>query len=126
MNGVAGGFVMANHGKREPLTRMSNGDGVVIYAPKLEFGKKEPCQKFIAIGKVINDVPYQVEMIKDFHPFRLDVEYQRSEEAEIRPLIEKLNFINDKAKWGFKFRFGHFEIGKEDFIRIADAMDANM
>ena len=31
--GIAGGFVMANHGKRAPLARMSRGDRILICAP---------------------------------------------------------------------------------------------
>ncbi|MGH3445755.1 MAG: hypothetical protein ACRDPB_10310 [Nocardioidaceae bacterium] len=31
--GLGEGFVMANHGKRAPLARMSHGDAVLIYSP---------------------------------------------------------------------------------------------
>src|SRR5436305_119761 len=40
--GVTGGFVMANHGKRAPLTRMSRGDGIFIYSPATTYPGGEP------------------------------------------------------------------------------------
>ena len=36
--------------------------------------------------------------------------------------IGRLSFIKDKARWGFRFRTGHFEIGAADFELIAEAM----
>ena len=41
---------------------------------------------------------------------------------EIRPLIDQLNFIEDKQCWGYMFRFGFFEINQADFALIADQM----
>ncbi|MGI8679599.1 MAG: hypothetical protein ACR2LX_13130 [Jatrophihabitans sp.] len=31
--GVSGGLVMANHGKRSPVARMTAGAGTLIYSP---------------------------------------------------------------------------------------------
>lgn len=39
--------------------------------------------------------------------------------AEIRPLIERLSFIQDKTHWGYAFRYGHLEIPRADFELIA-------
>ncbi len=61
-------------------------------------------------------------MSPDFIPFRKDIEFISAKEADIRPLIDELDFIADKKRWGYKFRFGHFEISKKDFELISLAM----
>ena len=38
--GVTGGFVMANHGKRAPLTRISRGDGILMYSPTTHLSQR--------------------------------------------------------------------------------------
>jgi hypothetical protein len=45
--GVAGGFVMANHGKRAPLARMSPGDGILMYSPTTAYPHGEPLRAVI-------------------------------------------------------------------------------
>ena len=34
-------------------------------------------------------------------------------------MLDSLSFIKDKSKWGYAFRFGHFEILRVDFELIA-------
>ncbi|HUR89504.1 MAG TPA: hypothetical protein VMZ74_10495 [Ramlibacter sp.] len=48
-----------------------------------------------------------------------------SREAAIAPLLDGLDFIGDRARWGYKFRFGLFEIGPADMQCIAGAMAAD-
>ena len=43
-------------------------------------------------------------------------------EISILPLIEKLDFIQDKRRWGVPFRRGCFSISEADFKRIAFLM----
>ena len=45
-------------------------------------------------------------------------------EAPIRPLIDDLDFIEDKTRWGYRFRFGVFEISEHDLGVIRAAMGA--
>jgi len=40
----------------------------------------------------------------------------------IRPLIDSLEFIKNKEKWGYIFRTGCFEINKHDFNLIESQM----
>jgi len=40
----------------------------------------------------------------------------------IRPLIDSLEFIKNKEKWGFIFRTSSFEINKHDFDLIKSHM----
>jgi EVE domain len=120
--GVKGGFAQFSHGKLAPARRPSQGDWVIYYSPKLRFGEAEPCQKFVAIGQVTDDEPFQVEQFPGFKPWRRKIRYERAAEADIRALIERLSFIKNKTKWGAAFRFGFFEISKSDFRAIAKRM----
>ena len=78
----------------------------------------EKLQAFTAIGQAIDEAVYQFEMTPNFTPFRRNIKFYDCKEASILPLVEKLNFIQDKKKWGFKFRFGFFEITERDFNLI--------
>jgi len=124
--GIAGGFVQLNHGKKRPLQRMSAGDWLVIYSPRVEFEDKKSLQVFTAVGRIRSGEIYQHDMGDGFVPYRLDVDYVKCEEAEIRPLLDHLSFIPNKQHWGYAFRFGHLEILKEDFTLIAQAMGVDV
>lgn len=120
--GAAGGFTQAGHGKNSGLKRLGRGDYLVFYSPRTSFDGGEPLQCFTALGRVTDDEPYQVEMSPKFHPWRRKVEFSSAREAPIQPLLEKLEFIPDKKRWGYPFRRGLFEIERLDFVRIAEAM----
>jgi hypothetical protein len=120
--GVSGGFCQLCHGKATPLKRMAKGDWLIYYSPKVDFDGGEAYQRFTAIGRVAGETVYEFAMTKDFVPFRRDVEYLKAKHAPIRPLLEKLSFIKDAKRWGYAFRFGHFEIEKRDFDLIAATM----
>ena len=122
MIGVKGGFIQLNHGKRAPLQRLSASDGVVFYSPRTSYPDGEPLQAFTAIGRVKTGEVYRVQMTSRFKPFRADVKFLKAKEAPIRPLIDRLSFIKDKAHWGARFRFGHLNIREADFALIAAAM----
>lgn len=106
MRGVQGGFVQVCHGKEGPLKQMSPQDWIVYYSPTIKFGEKTPCQAFTAIGQIREGKPYSFQMSPDFIPFRRDVNFIPCQEIPILPLIEKLDFIQDKRRWGFPFRRG--------------------
>lgn len=89
----------------------------------LIFGKKEPCRRFTAIGVVGPREPYTFAMFETFVPFRRDVTFVRSaREAAIAPLVARLSFLTNKAKWGFPFMRGLFEVPAADFQEIASSM----
>ncbi len=117
-HGVAGGFMQANHGKQGPLRRMSAGDGVICYSPKQTYQVNKPLQAFTAIGRVADDRVYQHKMNDDFIPYRRNIEWLKCRETPIAPLILTLDFIKNKASWGYQFRFGFFEITERDFKLI--------
>ena len=120
--GVHGGFGQFSHGKLAPARRPSQGDWVVYYSPKLKFGESEPCQKFVAMGQVIDSAAFQVKQFPGFKPWRRKIRYERVVEADIQALIERLSFIKNKTKWGAAFRFGFLQITKSDFTAIAKRM----
>jgi hypothetical protein len=122
--GVEGGFTQANHGRPTTLRRMARGDLVAFYSPRTSYPDGPPLQRFTAIGVFVDDEPYQVEMTPTFHPWRRRVEFFDCDEPPIHDLLDQLDFIRDKRRWGFVFRRGLFEIGDEDFRRIATAMKA--
>lgn len=122
MRGVAGGFMQVCHGKCSPLKRMKEGDWVIFYSPSQTMHGKEKSQSFTAIGRTIDDHVYPFQMTDDFIPFRRNVRFEKCAETPIQPLIEQLEFIKDKSRWGYPFRFGFFEISENDFNLIASKM----
>ena len=123
--GVAGGFTQANHGKPHMLKRMRRGDWIVFYSPRTDFPDGAPLQAFTAIGEVTDDEPYQVTMGPDFEPWRRRVDFLPVRETPIRPLLDDLEFVEDKSRWGYKFRFGVFEISEHDLGVIRAAMSVS-
>jgi hypothetical protein len=124
--GVTGGFLQLNHGKEAALRRLEAGDGVIIYSPRTAYPGGEPLQAFTAIGTVVTGAVYQVEMTPAFTPYRVDVQFVLSREAQIRPLVERLSFIENKSHWSAAFRFGHLEVPASDFALIAERMEARI
>jgi hypothetical protein len=120
--GIAGGFTQANHGKDTILKRLKADDWIVFYSPKTSYEDGEPLQTLTAIGRVKDDELYQVEMMPGFIPWRRNVDFMECKETPIRPLIDELEFIQDKTHWGYKFRFGLFQIPEHDFELIKSQM----
>jgi hypothetical protein len=120
--GVRGGFIQLNHGKKQPLQRLRAGDGLTMYSPRTSYPDGEVLQSFTAIGVVVSGKIYQAEMTPEFKPYRVDVKFFGCHETPIRPLIEQLSFIKNKARWGSAFRFGQLKVPVQDFELIAESM----
>lgn len=119
---VDGGFTQAGHGKASGLKRLKADDWLVFYSPKTSLRDGELVQAFTAIGRVADEDLYQVEQVPGFTPWRRNVEFVKTLEAPIRPLIDQLSFIKDKRRWGYTFRLGLFKIPGDDFAAISRAM----
>ncbi|KUI45886.1 EVE domain-containing protein [Mycobacterium sp. GA-1199] len=119
--GVRGRFTQANHGKPTMLRRMARGDWVVFYSPRTVYPDGPPLQAFTAIGQIADDEPY-LDASPEAERWRRNVDFLDCAETPIRPLIEHLDFIEDKSRWGYKFRFGLFKIGDADLEVIRSAM----
>jgi hypothetical protein len=120
--GVAGGFMQACHGKLQPLKRMSLNDWVIFYSPRQSMLRDEKCQAFTAIGQVIDENIYQFAMAEDFLPFRRNIRFYPCKEVAVAPLIDELEFIANKQRWGAPFRYGFLEIPEGDFNLISKYM----
>lgn len=55
--GVVGGFVMANHGRRAPMARLSRGDGILIYSPTTTYPDGAPLRAIAIVGEVTGEAP---------------------------------------------------------------------
>ena len=121
----ARGFMQVCHGKCAPLKRVMPGDLVTYYAPTLTMGGKDKCQSFVSMGVVQPGEPYAFDMGGGFVPFRRDVVYAPVQAAPIAPLLDRLEFVEDRARWGYKFRFGLFKVSDHDMALIAQAMQVD-
>jgi hypothetical protein len=120
--GVRGRFTQANHGKPHMLRKMARGDWIIFYSPKTDYPKGAPLQAFTAVGQIVDDEAYEAEATPGCAAWRRNVDFLECTETPIRPLLDKLSFIEDKARWGYKFRFGVFTIDDHDFEVIRSAM----
>ena len=116
------GIMQVGHGKGAPLKRLHAGDRVAYYSPVREYGGKQACQAFTAIGVVRDDRIYQADMGGGFQPFRRDVDFLAAHEAPIRPLLDALSFTRGNNNWGYAFRFGLLKVTADDMALIAHAM----
>ncbi|MDJ1481194.1 EVE domain-containing protein [Cytophagaceae bacterium YF14B1] len=120
--GVNGGFMQVCHGKKEPLKRMSLNDWLIVYSPAEKMKGSAKCMAFTAIGQASDDLVYAHKMSEDFIPFRRNITFYSCQQTSILPLIDQLNFIQNKVQWGYPFRFGFLEIQEHDFRLIASQM----
>lgn len=120
--GITEGIAQACHGKVAPLKRMKKGDYLIYYSGKQTLGRPDKCQEFTALGKVADDKIYQVQISENFCPSRRNIEFFQCKKASILPLINNLDFIQNKKSWGYPFRFGFFEINQHDFDLISSKM----
>ncbi|RUS46752.1 EVE domain-containing protein [Cohnella sp. AR92] len=120
--GVSGGYAQLCHGKSAPLRRMRAGDWLIYYSPRSSYPDGEPLRAFTAIGQVVDERVYEYRMSESFVPFRRDIRYTRCKEVQIGGLLDRLSFTRGQRNWGYPFRTGHFEISREDYRTIAEAM----
>ncbi|KUI26362.1 EVE domain-containing protein [Mycobacterium sp. IS-1742] len=117
---VRGRFLQANHGRPHALRRMSLGDWVIFYSPRVTHPDGAPLQAFTALGRVVDEEPYRAST--EGEVWRRNVDFLDCVETPIRPLIDALDFVENKQRWGYKFRFGVFRIDDHDFETIRTAM----
>ncbi|WP_406858241.1 EVE domain-containing protein [Alsobacter sp. KACC 23698] len=122
--GSAGGFMQLCHGKAAPLRRIAPGDGVVYYSPSEAFGARDGYSSLTAVGWVRAGDAYDVDCGNGFRPHRRDVDWWDARETPIRPLLDALDFTRGQRNWGYRLRFGVFEISERDYRTITEAMGA--
>jgi hypothetical protein len=152
--GREGGYMQVCHGKLAPIRRVRPGDRVAYYSPTVTMGGKDTCQRFVSIGLVLPGEPYPFRdggppqvakapsggsaahavasvgpsshMGGGFVPNRRDVAFMPSKEASILPLLDAFEFVENRQRWGYKFRFGLFDVSDHDMRLIAQAMDVDL
>lgn len=120
------GYMQVCHGKCAPLKRVLAGDRVAYYSPALTMGGKDKFQRFVSIGVVQAGEPYAFDMGGGFVPFRRDVTYAAAREVSILPWLDEFEFVENRQHWGYKFRFGLFEVNEHDMRLVARAMRADL
>jgi hypothetical protein len=118
------GFMQVCHGKLAPIKRVLPSDLVVYYAPTATMDGKEKCQSFVSFGIVEAGEPYAFDM-GGFIPYRRNVRYLEAVETPIAPLLDAFEFVEDRSRWGYKFRLGLFSISDHDMALIAKAMQVD-
>src|SRR3989442_7017957 len=98
--GVAGGFAQLCHGKQSPLARMGVGDWLVYYSPRTAFPSGAPLRAFTALGRVVGDRTYTVDMGGGFVPHRRDIAHVRGLRAVSIGEAGDLGFVTRHAHWG--------------------------
>ena len=119
LRGVEGGFCQVCHGKKAPLNRMKKGDYLLYYSPKYQMNDQEKLQAFTAVGKILDDTAYQVEMFESFVPFRRDVSYYQP--VKDCP-IEQVRQYPQWRQYVSQLRYGHLEVSKDFFLYVFDQM----
>src|SRR5690625_5394251 len=94
LRGVQSGFIMANHGKRAPLARMSVGDGILIYSPTTTYPRGTPLRAITIVGEVTGTEPEPSEAIpggfrraatlREIEPLPLDAIREQLPTARLR------------------------------------------
>ena len=120
------GFMQVGHGKLAPLKRIKPGDRVAYYSPTAVYGVKDELQSFVSMGIVQPGEPYAFDMGNGFVPYRRDVVYLAAQEVAIAPLLDDFEFIDNRQRWGYQFRFGLFDVSDNDMRLIASAMGADL
>jgi EVE domain len=115
------GFMQVGHGKLASLKRIQPGDLVTYYSPTVTLGGKEKLQSFVSFGIVEPGEPYAFDM-GSFVPYRRNVCYLKAVETPIEPLLDAFEFVENRTRWGYKFRFGLFSVSDHDMALIAKAM----
>jgi hypothetical protein len=122
-HGVEGGFCQLGHGKEAPIRRLSTGDRIAYYSPKVKLEGGDPVQARTAIGTIKSGEAYCADMGQGFRPWRRAVTWNRkAHEAPIRPLLSHLELTKSKASWGIVFRRSLSSVSPPDFNIIAKAM----
>lgn len=123
---VEGGFIQLNHGKRQGVARLRQGDGFAIYSPMDRFGDKKPLRAFTALGVVADAEPYLAEPMDmgthgTIRPWRRRVEFFSVDPVAVRDLELELT---QAPNWGYQLRRGLVSLGVEDFETLRAAMVA--
>lgn len=112
--GLEGGFIMANHGKRDGIARMARGDGILVYSPTTTYPRGEPLRAITMVGEVTGDAPEPSEVIAG--GFRRAAALREIDPLPLDDVREHLHVS--------RIRFGLFEIPAADAEAVRALVDA--
>ncbi|MEI8409662.1 MULTISPECIES: EVE domain-containing protein [unclassified Kribbella] len=117
-------FIQLNHGKRQGVARLRQGDGFVIYSPTDRLGDKSPLRAFTALGVVADAEPYLAEPMAmgargTIRPWRRRVDFLPVEPVPLRVLDLELT---RQPNWGYQLRRGLVSLAPEDFETLRAVM----
>lgn len=117
-------FIQLNHGKRQGVARLRQGDGFVIYSPTDRLGDKTPLRAFTALGIVADAEPYLAEpMTMGAHgtirPWRRRVDFLPVEPVPLREIDLELT---RQSNWGYQLRRGLVSLSPEEFETLRAVM----
>ncbi len=123
---VEGGFIQLNHGKRQGVARLREGDGFAIYSPTDRLGEKTPLRAFTAIGVVADAEAYLAEPMSmgargTIRPWRRRVEFNVVQPVALADVTADLH-LTQQPHWGYQLRRGLVALPVEDFQVLRDAM----
>ncbi|MEV0223939.1 EVE domain-containing protein [Streptomyces sp. NPDC050704] len=119
-------MIQINDGRRGNLTRLSRGDGIVLYSPTDRFRDKKPLRAFTALGLIADEQPYQAEPMNMgprgvIAPWRRRIDYLDAHPLALSSVTDDLHLTQDR-NWGYRMRFGLAPLPPEDFVHLHAAM----
>ena len=112
--GLEAGFIMANHGRRDGIARMTRGDGILVYSPTTTYPGGEPLRAVTMVGEVTGDAPEPSEVIAG--GFRRAASLREIEPLPLEHVREHLHVS--------RIRFGLYEISAADAEAVLALVDA--
>eukprot|EP01080_Neovahlkampfia_damariscottae_P002413 gene2413-2877_t len=123
--GTEKGFAQACHGKKTWISKPKKGDKVVFYSSKNQFentSKENKLMSFTALG-TFNSDELTTSKISERTFFRRTVDFEKStKDVSIKSILDQLEFIKNKDKWGIEVRNGMRQIPKNDYSLIESLM----
>lgn len=120
---VENGVCAFSKGQKAAIVKLSEGDRFAFYSPKTGFMSGDAVQCFTGLGTVIDSTPVERRW-QDVDIWTAQAAYAKITQTPVRPMLEKLSFVTNPAKWGMAFRRGQFEINEADFTLIETTMKA--
>ena len=121
--GVAGGFAMFAHGRRDAAAKVVPGDWVAYYSPREGMNEGAELRAFTAIGQVAPGDLAEREMTPGLPGWYRRMQWLDSRPADIYPLLDQFSFVVNRQHWGMYFRKSLFRIDRRDFALLAEAMN---
>ena len=124
--GTAGGHTEADNRGDARLRHLARGDAVAFYSPRATTGAGgrggRPLQQFTALGEVLDDECYRVELAPGSATWRRRVAYEDVRPVPVRAVLPMLGFVSDEQRWTLPFRRGLLEVTAGDFGVVAGAL----